>query len=78
MITLFAGCVVAMCYVFSSTPLPESLQQKLYVGILFAVAIVFVIEMRVRQNEVFSGLTQLDIKRYEVSFCNPILSLSHL
>ena len=64
--------MVALCitlaitlYFNFATPTPE-IYYLLWTLLLFASALVFAIEMRVRQNEVISGLSELEKKNYEV------------
>ena len=61
-------CVVNMCFYTSTTKLPSSTYNLLWSLTLFASALVFVIEMRVRQNEVMHGLHSLNSKRSFVRF----------
>ena len=68
---MVALCInVAITMRFSISVVESSLYFLLYTLLLFAAALVFVVEIRIRQNEVVIGLRQLDIQHYEVSFSN--------
>ena len=68
MVALCLICVINMCWYLSVSRLPPSTTNLLYALLLFATALVFVIEMRVRQNEVMHGLHLLNSKRAFVRF----------
>ena len=61
-------CVVNMSWYLSVTKYSTSTTNLLYMLQLFASALVFVIEMRIRQNEIMHGLHLLHSKRAFVRF----------
>ena len=69
MAALFVQCVIDI-YWYNCDYATLTLQSNMVLNILFLIstAFVLVIEMRVRQNEVFSGLAQLESKRSFVRF----------
>ena len=75
MFALCVNVVIAMCFNFG-TPTP-SVYLLWYAMLVFSTALVFVVEMRVRQNEVVIGLRQLVIQQYEVCFLSYTIILPH-
>ena len=73
MVSLCVNVAITMCFSFGT--ISPSVYLLLYTLLLFAAALVFVVEMRIRQNEVAIGLRQLDIQHYEVCFGICITSL---
>ena len=74
MVVLCIGFFINIGWAVNNNP-PPTTANALWTLLLFATALVFVVEMRARQNEVFSGLAQLDVKHYEVRFFNLIITL---
>ena len=74
MVVLCIGFFINIGWAVNNNP-PPTTANALWPLLLFATALVFVVEMRARQNEVFSGLAQLDVKHYEVRFFNLIITL---
>ena len=68
MVALCLICAVSMCWYLSVSKLPTSTNNILWTLLLFASSLVFVIEMRIRQNEFTHGLHLLNSKRSFVRF----------
>ena len=68
MVTLCIGYCVSLSWFLSPNKVPQSTNNLLFALMLFSEALVFVIEMRVRQNEIVHGLHLLNSKRAFVRF----------
>ena len=75
MVSLLIGFFINIGNALAPAKPSPSVINLLYTLLLFAAALVFLIEMRVRQNEVVSGLVHLERKNYEVSYFHLILFL---
>ena len=69
-VALSVNCGIVLYFFLLPKP-PPSVFNLLYTLQFFAAALVFAIEMRVRQNEVVIGLTQLELNEYEVRILIP-------
>ena len=68
MVTLCIGYCVTLTWFLSPNAVDQSTNSLLYTLLLFSLALVFVIEMRVRQNEIVHGMHLLNSKRAFVRF----------